>query len=470
MKKIIALLCLVLLFTGCNNGIIEENLQENIVKENIKENIAVFSKRFTCRERPLETPEPEDLPEGSVVYDDEASFSPRNQENLHINSFLYTKLNLTNIDYIYEGDILHETYVNACEWISTLYEAEKLSNAGKMRANIQHRYNLLNEQCKNFVEKEFIDNHILDMYHSNDIKNCSLSYVSDGGKFSFERYITTYTDSEGNNYYGITAQVKLNSLLYSRVRQMPYYVTSRDMQTRFYVEVIFDEHHKIAGWQEEYFKHSENQKDYGKRYVISPKGVEKAKMPDYFEVILDESAYGRQTAEAVPQKKEMAGFVKDLIYVLNDTPTNDFNEHTFDSLKSRCSDKLVNSTEIIAFYNEFISDIKKYNIDFEFGPLYLKSLDDTTPSVSMFTNSIYGDLYSFSTGGLVETGSQEFNDKYGLRQDEYSFDAEMYFVIEDKKPYFIGAVLNNYFTFQNEMPENVKLGWQGIELPPEEQG
>ena len=161
MKKIIALLCLVLLFTGCNNGIIEENPQGNIDKENI----VVFSKRFTCRERPLETPEPEDLPEGSVIYDDEASFRPRNQENLHINPVLYTNLNITDIDYIYEGDILHETYENACEWISTLYEAEKLSNAGKMKANIQHRYYLLNEQCKNYVEDKFVDDHILAMYN-----------------------------------------------------------------------------------------------------------------------------------------------------------------------------------------------------------------------------------------------------------------------------------------------------------------
>ena len=466
MKKIIALLCLVLLFTGCNNGIIEENPQGNIDKENI----VVFSKRFTCYERPLETPEPDDLPEGSVVYDDEASFRPRNQENLHINPVLYTKLNLTDIDYIYEGDILHETYENACEWISTLYEAEKLSNAGKMKANIQHRYYLLNEQCKNYVEDKFVDDHILAMYNVNDIENCALGYVSDSGKFSFERYITTYTDNEENSYYGITAQVKLDSLLYSRVRQMPYYVTSRDMQTGFYVEVIFDEHHKIAGWQEEYFKHSENQKEFSKRYVISPKGVEKEKMPDYCEAVLDDSAYGRQSAQVVPQKKEMAGFVKDLIYILKDTPTNDFNEHTFDSLKSRCSDKLVNSTEINEFYNEFISDIKKYNVDFEFGPLYLKSLENNIQAVWLFENSIYGKLYSFQTGGLIKTGSQEFNDKYGLRQDEYSFDAELYFVIEDKKAYFIGAVLNNYYTFNDKMPEAVQLGWQGIELPPEEQG
>lgn len=464
MKKIIALLCLVLLFTGCNNGIVQENPQGNIDKENI----VVFSKRFTCYERPLETPEPEDLPEGSVVYDDEASFRPRNQENLHINPVLYTNLNLTDIDYIYEGDILHETYENACEWISTLYEAEKLSNAGKMKVNIKHRYNLLNEQCKNFVEKEFVDNHILDMYHSDDIENCMLGYLSGGKKFYFQRYITTYNDSEGNNYYGITAEVRLGG--YDRVRQMPYYVTSRDMPTEFYVEVIFDKHHKIAGWQEEYFKYSEKQNNYGKRYVISPKGVEKEKMPDYFEVVLDDSAYGRQSAQVVPQKKEMAGFVKDLIYILKDTPTNDFNEHTFDSLKSRCSDKLVNSTEIIAFYNEFISDIKKYNVDFEFGPLYLKSLENNIRSVWLFENSIYGQMYSFETGGLIKTGSQEFNDKYGLRQDEYSFDAELYFVIEDKKAYFIGAVLDNRYTFKSEMPEAVRLGWQGIELPPEEQG
>ncbi len=467
MKKYVALLCLFLiLFTSCNNT--QTNDEEILGGAEQVNNIVHFSKKFVCKERPQETPSPDELPEGKVEYDDEGTFKPKNQENLHSNLYFYTDFNYTGIKAIYEGDISNIAYENACEWVLTLYEAQKLSDPGKMKANIQHRYSLLSEDCKNYVEDKVIDNHVMLMYHIDDIQHCSLRHQGSSHKVSFLGYKTEYTDVNGNAYYGITAELWFDGYSYEKDRQIPHYISSRDMRIQFFVEILFDSNEKIVGWQEQYFKYSDSQKQ--TRFMISPKGIDREATCDYFEITLDNNSKGRQSVEVFSDKVGVLNFYKDLINILKDTPTEEFNKHTFDSLKTRCSDKLTGSLEIEQFFNEFIADIKKYNVDFEFSPLYLQKIDTIVSGPSVFRDSIYGDLYCFYAGGPVKTGSQEFNDKYGLRQDMFSFHAELYFVIENGKAFFIGAVLDNNYTYQDQMSYALQLSWQGIELPHEEQG
>ena len=174
MKKIISLFCVfAIFFTGCTQIEETKKVNESTRKEVEDARIVNFYKSYATNERPSTVMAPEDLPEGEVTYDNESTFRLRKDEKLHFIKYFPIEYEYTDISPIYSGDIPQSAYENAFEWISVLYEAEKLKEYGQMKANIKHRTNLLNEACQEYVNGEFLEAHAQSMYHYRTVIFCS---------------------------------------------------------------------------------------------------------------------------------------------------------------------------------------------------------------------------------------------------------------------------------------------------------
>ncbi len=471
-KKLLAIMCVgIILISGCvqkeNTGSLE-NIDES---EKGVNQIVNFTKKYGKKERPKETTPPEELPEGIPEYDDESVFRFRKTENLTYVDYFPTEYTYQGISVIYEGDVPKQAYESATEWLSVLYEANKLGSEEKMRTNIEHRYNLLRDSCKTFVKSNVIDEHIESMYHFNDAVSCALSYKSEN-KVDFYGYKTAYTDFQNVEYYGITAEIWFDTREYTKVRQVPNYIEEHDMPFQFCVEIIFDSDNKIAGWQEQFVSHSskKNRSDY---FIVSPERAEYATENPYLGVVFDYSFKEDTVADYFKSRDAMFDFEKKLLYILNDN--TEFTEETFAPLIGLCDERFVNSETVRIFFDEFLYDIKKYNVDFEFDPFTLKSFDDNKNiNIRIYEDTKYGDVYHYAGGGLIKTGSKEFNEKYCLYPDGYRFQIDYYFVIKDETPKLLGIMMERYNTLELSeiLPEALVDQWNGIERPivEEEQG
>jgi hypothetical protein len=471
MKKLICLLLLVTVaFTGCKNvgnKDAEHTSKPNTVTEQTDKEI--YWMKYSVSERLRQMPDPEDLPEGYFEYDDEGTFRVHNDKSKVSKTHFPVELYFKNIDAIYEGDVSGEMYEAAVEWLAVLYEAERGGNAGRMANNIRYRYPLLTQKVQDYAEKSFIQEHTGAMYSYYDTKYCALRYVNgDNCKFSFEGYKTTYTDFTGEEYYGITAMMQFDMSKYQNDEKVPEYITSNDMAVTFYVEVIFDQNGKIAGWCERYNKKSDIESN--SYYIVSPDGIHNGYVKTYFSVTLDESVGQGERIIGFKYKQQMFDFVSELILTLKNNSS--FSEKTFERLREKCDIRLLNSYGMQEFFEGFLTDIKKYNVDFEFDPFTLESLNDwSKTSVIHHSESKYGELYCIGFAGHIKTGSEEFNDKYGLRGDREAFDFDFYFTVDDGVMRLIGIVLDNYNyeNFFDEMhSEALDMIWRGEKIPYED--
>ncbi len=471
MKKIICLILIATVITcvGCKKDVVQDPANKNNSGENnISSNKTTYWTKYKVDERSKELPDFEQLPEGAVEYDDEETFKVFYNTALISRPHFSFDLKFEKIEAIYEGDITDDMYKNACEWMATLYEAEKSGSAAMMQNNMRHRFPLLTPKMQEHVENDFIMQHTAAMYKESDIKSCSLMYLGmDNNKYDFEGYKTTYTDFSGERYYGITAYLCFDYLKYQADRCVPYYVSSNDMNWGFYCEVIFDENGKIAGWQERYKKKSEsNSNSY---YIISPEGIHNGPVNSYFEVTLDDNVKARTEITGFKPEQQMFDFVKELILTLKNNTS--FTADTFSNLSEKCDTRLINSFGMTDYFNTFLQDIKDYNVKFEFAPKTLTALEDwSKTAVYKYENSKYGDLYCIGFSGHVKTGSQAFNDKYGLIEDRKAFNGQFYFTCDNSEAKFIGVVLDNYETVDLYDPDGkiLDLIWQGKEIPIEE--
>ncbi len=370
---------------------------------------------------------------------------------------------------IYQGEIPQNVYDAAYEWISVLYEADKLKENHIMVGNIKNRSYLLNADCEDYVTKEFAEKHAQSMYGSKDVNYCTLATLGDH-KIAFLGYKTHYEDLYGNKYYGITAEMNFDSNLYAKTRQVPSYISENDMGFQLYVEVIFDSENKIAGWIEEFYKNSEKDVRFS-TFIISPDEVGYMDDKGYFEPIFDETFLTPTDVVYTKYKSEMFLIEKELMYLLKDNTT--FFKENFSAFADYCSKEILNSTTVNEFLSEFIGDIKKYNVHFEFDPFTIAELGEKqNVQIKVCKNTRYGDVYFYSSGGHKKTGSKEFNEKYALGQDGYSFNIQYYFTIEDDKPKLLGIMLDKYNSeFSETLPDDLTSLWNGIKVPIiEEQG
>lgn len=467
MKRHISIICiLILLFSGCVSNEEKQSQHNGVVVED-DVHIVNFYKSYKVNERPRITPPPEDLPEGIVEYDDEDTFRLRNDETLNFIKYFPMDYEYSDISVIYEGDIPESVYDAAYEWISVLYEAEKLKDQKKMTANIKSRFKILSKSCVEFVEDKFMEKHVQSMYHYNDVKHCSLWSFGEK-KVYFQGYKTHYVDFLNKNYYGITAEIKFEPELYKKARQVPNYIIERDMGFSLYVEILFDSENKIAGWIEEFHKNSEKEHRYTK-FIVSPEKTGFIENDPYFDVVFDDSFTTCSQMNYLSFSKDMFEFEKELMYLLKANKVLD--EKAFFKLKERCSQSLLNSFVVQDFYSEFLYDIKRYNVAFEFDPFTISELDekDSTP-IYLYAGTKYGDVYCYSSGGLKKTGSDQFNEKYALNKEGYGFKIEYYFVMEDEVPKLLGVMLTkNNSEYANELPEHIISLWNGIKPPVEEE-
>ena len=459
-----------MLITGCGVKVDlpPKSTEMPAINENV--NILNFHRSYNVDERPITTTPPEDLPEGIVEYDDNYTFEVRNDKTLTYIEHFPTEYKYTDISAIYTGDVPKESYENAYEWLMVLYEAKKLGSASKMSANIEHRYSLLNENCKEYVKNEFLNEHVRQMYYHADVENCALCYYGNY-KVYFLGYKTKYIDFQNNEYYGITAQIRFDSVLYTKKRQVPYYLSNNDMGFSLYVEILFDSNHKIAGWQEQFRKSSEAESLYSK-FVISPPKAGYVDDNPYFEEVFDES-FGEPTITGYLKKQQqMFDIEKEIMYLLKDS--DKFSEETFLPVKQKCSKSLVDSYDVKNFFDEFIYDISKYGVKFQFDPFTIEELDQKNGTqIKIYSDTKYGKVYSYSSGGLKKTGSDEFNKKYALGQEGRAFEIEYYFVEEDAEIKLLGIMLIKYNKeFSGALSDNLISLWNGIKPPviEEEQG
>ncbi len=473
MKKIITLLCIfAILFTGCTQKEETEKVNESLKKEESEDvRIVNFYKSYATSERPSTVTAPEDLPEGEVVYDNESTFKLRKDEKLNFIKYFPIEYEYTDISPIYSGDIPQSAYENAFEWISVLYEAEKLKEYGQMKANIKHRTNLLSEACEEYVNGEFLEAHTQSMYHYNDVKHCALTAKMANKKVYFQQYKTHYIDSSGNKYYGITAEMYFDSQLYSKARQVPNYIAEKDMGFQLYIEVLFDSENKIAGWIEEFYKASEKEQPYS-YFIISPEKAGYMEREGYFSYVFDETFGTAEDVVFTKYKDEMFNIEKELMYILKDN--TELNEETFYNFKNRCARVFASSKAVNEFLSDFLYDVRKYNVHFEFDPFTIIELDEKENVViKEYKDTKYGDVYYYSSGGLKKTGSQEFNEKYALGPEWHSFSIAYYFVEEDGEIKLLGMMLQKYNRELDEtLSDNLISLWNGIKPPiiEEEQG
>ncbi len=470
-KKLLAILCIGIIFiSGCVQKEPTGGDENNEGTQQGINQIVNFTKKYGKTERPKVTTPPEDLPEGIPEYDDEGVYRFRNTENLTYVDYFPTEYSYRGISVIYEGDIPEKAYEGATEWLSVLYEANKLKNEEKMRANIEHRYDLLSDNCKTFVKSSVIDKHIKSMYHFEDDVSCALSYKSEN-KIDFYGYKTTYTDFQNVEYYGITAEIWFDTRQYVKERQVPNYIEEHDMPFQFCVEIIFDSDNKIAGWQEQFVSHSSKERK-SDILIVSPERAEYAMENPYLGVVFDYSFKEDTVADYFKSRDAMFDFEKKLLYTLKDN--TEFTEETFTSLSELCDERLLNSETAKNFFDEFLYDVKKYNVDFEFDPFTLKGFDDNKNiNIRIYEDTKYGDVYHYIGGGLIKTGSNEFNEKYCLNPDGYRFEVDYYFVIKDEKPKLLGIMIERYnMELSETLPDTLVDKWNGIERPivEEEQG
>ncbi len=469
MKKVIILLVCLLIFTGCMPDEVKTNEEINNIDES-DTRIVNFYMSYSVSERPITTAAPEDLPEGVVEYDDESIFKLRNDEKLTCKEYFPMKYQYKDISAIYQGDIPESAYKNACDWICVLYEANKLQNYNRMKANIENRYPLLNENCKQYVADEFIEKHSASMYHYNDIKPCGLSAIGDK-KFRFLGYKTTYIDFQNKEYYGITTEVRFNPMLYTKSRQVPNYIIENDMPFQFYIEIIFDSENKIAGWIEEFYKHSEKEKNYVK-YIVSPERVGYMEEKLYFGEVFHQSFGEEETVNYTKHQEDMFQIEKELMYILKDSAK--YTEESFSTFEKRCSSFLLDSANAENFFNEFLFDAQNYNVKFQFDPFTIEELDEKEKTqIYINKGTKYGDVYSYTSGGLKKTGSNDFNEKYALNPEGYRFEIKYYFVIEEDMPKLLGVMLTkSKMEYSEILPERLISLWNGIKPPiiEEEQG
>ena len=244
------------------------------------------------------------------------------------------------------------------------------------------------------------------------------------------------------------------------------------MPFQFCIEIIFDSDNRIAGWQEQFVSHSSKERKTD-IFILSPERAEYAMENPYLGVVFDYSFKEDTVADYFKSRDDMFQFEKQLLYILKDN--TEFNEETFAPLIGLCDERLLNSEQAKNLFDEFLYDIKKYNVDFEFEPFTLKEFDDNKNiNIRIYEDTKYGDVYHYIGGGLIKTGSKEFNEKYCLYPDGYGFEIDYYFVINDGKPKLLGIMMdrNNNIELSETLPDTLLDKWNGIERPvvEEEQG
>ena len=258
----------------------------------------------------------------------------------------------------------------------------------------------------------------------NEIRGLVLSsyFVVTGG--SFYEVIPQYYQNQKRSYFNFTSDEE-------GVFQasLPVYFT-----------VFLNKQNKIIGWREMY-KTEENAA--AKRCFLATENTVSAQEEvRYLPVMVDESftkyvSFGESDRMKAAQKKAIEAF--QYFVQLNKDCPDDY----FDGFYALCSPGLKAQLQSAGILEQMLQDAQKYNVTIALDPVSASKAEAlSTGFIKGYKDTIYGDVYIIEKYVYMQSGSEEFNQKYALPPDKGNATFRFYISYNEGTPQLVAFRIN----------------------------
>ncbi len=360
--------------------------------------------------------------------------------------FLTEELTFEKAEELYIGFLSQET-IDACmDWISCLYDTAYYQDREMFRKNVEYRSSYLQEDLD---LSKILEDHI-DTF--SDIRQTIESTTDE--KYSLQ-CMEYYRDPRQNEIRGMVFSCDFlvtGSSLYDVIPQYyqnqkrNYYSIISDAEGIFstrlpvYFTVFLNEQNKIIGWRETY-KTEENAA--AKRCFLATENTVSAREEvRYLPVMVDESfikyvSFGESDRMKAAQKKAIEAF--QYFVKLNKDCPDDY----FDGFYELCSPGLKAKLESAGILEEMLRDAKRYNVTVALDPLSASKVEALiTPFIKGYEDTAYGDVYILEKYVYMQSGSEEFNQKYALPPDKGDATFRFYISYNEQTPQLVAFRIN----------------------------
>lgn len=364
--------------------------------------------------------------------------------------FFTEELTFEKAEELYIGFLSQET-IDACmDWISCLYDTAYYQDREMFRKNVEYRSSYLQE---NLDLSKILEEHIETL--SNIQQTILMQNINDKGYRFFLQCMEYYRDPRQSEIRGLVFSCDFlvtGSSLYDVIPQ--YYQNQKRSYSNFtsdeegvfqaslpvYFTVFLNEQNKIIGWRETY-KTEENAA--AKRCFLATENTVSAREEvRYLPVMVDESftkyvSFGESDRMKAAQKKAIEAF--QYFVKLNKDCPDDY----FDGFYELCSPGLKAQLQSAGILEQMLQDAQKYNVTIALDHVSASKAEAlSTGFIKGYKDTIYGDVYIIEKYVYMQSGSEEFNQKYALPPDKGNATFRFYISYNEGTPQLVAFRIN----------------------------
>lgn len=364
--------------------------------------------------------------------------------------FLTQKLDFEKAEYLYTDFMSPET-INACmDWISCLYDTVYYQGREMFQKNIEYRLPYLQEglDLSNILQKHIetlssIQQTFL-MQNRND-KGCRfllecMEYYRDPQQNEIRGLVlSSYFVVTGGSFYEVIPQ-------YYQNQKRSYSNFTSDEEGVFqaslpvYFTVFLNEQNKIIGWREAY--QTEENAATKRCFLATENTVSAQEEARYLPVMVDES-FTKYVSffETDQMKAAQAKAIEAYKYLiqLNGNCSGDY----FQGFYALCSPGLKAQLQSAGILEQMLQDAQKYNVTIALDPVSASKAEAlSTGFIKGYKDTIYGDVYIIEKYVYMQSGSEEFNQKYALPPDKGNATFRFYISYNEGTPQLVAFRIN----------------------------